>query len=407
MTLRLQANDLKSGVTLNLPGSKSIANRLLILQQHHPELVLAALPLADDVLVLQQALETNSQHIDVGHAGTAMRFLTAFLAFTTTQKRIITGSERMQNRPIGPLVDALNNLGARINYLGKHGFPPLEILPPTALHNSVQIDASVSSQFISAILLNAAVVPKPFQIKLANTAVSKSYLDLTLNLLRNLGYAIEQTTAEINVLQTPMATKRTYVVEADWSAASYFYSIVALAEIGYELNLAQLQQNSKQGDAHTAQYYHHFGVETTQTATGILIRKVRKADTAIDFNLENQPDIAQTIAVTAAALGCSCKLTGLKTLAIKETNRLAALQTELQKCGVAVSLTSDSLTFPASQFVRPTAPIETYQDHRMAMAFAPIATRSELQISNPEVVSKSFPDFWDELEKVGFSTTIV
>lgn len=403
MALRLHANHLKSGVTLNLPGSKSIANRLLILQQHHPELVVAELPDADDVQVLQQALKSHSEIINIGHAGTAMRFLTAFLAVTTTEKRTITGSERMQNRPIKPLVEALNNLGAQINYREINGFPPLEILPPIALHNSVEIDASVSSQFITALLLNAAVLPKPFHIKLANSAVSQSYLDLTLNLLQNLGYSFEQTSSEIVIFHTPTTVKRTVVVEADWSAASYFYSIVALAEIGFELKLAQLQQNSKQGDVKTANYYQSFGVETTQTADGIVIKKVQDAISHIAFNLENQPDIAQTIAVTAAALGCSCELTGLKTLAIKETNRLVALQTELQKCGITVSITPDSLAFQNSVFQTPSAPIETYQDHRMAMAFAPIATKHIIEINDPSVVSKSFPNFWNELEKIGFT----
>jgi 3-phosphoshikimate 1-carboxyvinyltransferase len=354
---------------------------------------------------VQQALISSSETINIGHAGTAMRFLTAFVALTTTEKRTITGSERMQNRPIKPLVEALNNLGAQINYREKNGFPPLEILPPKALHHSVEIDASVSSQFITALLLNAAVLPKPFHIKLLNSAVSQSYLDLTLDLLLNLGYSFEQIDSEIVIFHAPTTVKRAVVVEADWSAASYFYSIVALAEIGFELKLAQLQQNSKQGDAKTANYYQSFGVETTQTADGIVIKKVQNAISHIAFNLENQPDIAQTIAVTAAALGCSCQLTGLKTLTIKETNRLAALQTELQKCGITISITPDSLAFQNSVFQMPSAPIETYQDHRMAMAFAPVATRTDLEINDPTVVSKSFPNFWNELEIVGFTIT--
>jgi 3-phosphoshikimate 1-carboxyvinyltransferase len=395
-----------------LTGSKSETNRLLFLQALYPNLTLENTSNSDDSEVMIKALgaqypipKTQYPKIDVRHAGTAMRFLTAYFAAQDGFEVQLTGSSRMKERPIKILVDALNELGAEISYLEKEGFPPLKIKGKKLTESKVSLPANVSSQYISALLLIAPKLENGLELTLEGDITSVSYIKMTLALLNEMGVETSFVENKIKVKPQSAIQNSKFTIESDWSSASYWYSIVALSEIGTQITLSSFKENSLQGDAVLAEIYRNFGVETVFNTNHMLLRKVEnlKPET-LNLKLNNSPDIAQTIAVTCFGLGISCHLKGLHTLKIKETDRLEALKIELTKLGAAISITNDSLSLEQSENIKPNISISTYQDHRMAMAFAPLALKVPIVIENAEVVSKSYPTFWEDFKQFGFST---
>jgi len=404
MNVRLTANDLKSKSKINITGSKSETNRLLLLKALYPTITIINASTSDDSEVMNSALTANNQIIDVHHAGTAMRFLTAYFASQENKTVTLTGSLRMKERPIKILVDALIKLGANIEYLENEGFPPIKIIGKKLNSRRVSIPANVSSQYITALLLIAPSLKNGLELELSGEITSISYINMTLNLLDEIG--VETSFKGNLIVVKPIAHSpkpKTIVVESDWSSASYFYSIIALSKAGTQIELSSFKENSLQGDAILATIYDQMGVETHFDEGKItLVKNQNPVNQNIKFDLNSAPDIAQTIAVTAFGLGVECQLTGLHTLKIKETDRLEALQKELSKLGAAVSVTDDSLHLSPSKSISSNQRIATYEDHRMAMAFAPLALKTNLNIENAEVVSKSYPNFWSDLKLLGF-----
>jgi 3-phosphoshikimate 1-carboxyvinyltransferase len=393
-----------------------------LLQALYPNLTLENTSNSDDSEVMVNALNSqftinNSQLIDVHHAGTAMRFLTAFFAIQEGKEVVLTGSTRMKERPIKILVEALCQLGAEITYQEKEGFPPLKIIGKKLLQNKVSLPANVSSQYISALLLIAPKLENGIELTLEGEITSIPYIKMTLALLNKVGV---KTSFEKNVLKVNSQFtihNSQLIIESDWSSASYYYSIIALSEIGTQITLSSYKQNSLQGDAALVEIYKDFGVETNfNSNNSITITKLATYNLQptiynlqpTTYNLNNSPDIAQTIAVTCFGLGIGCHLTGLHTLKIKETDRLEALKVELSKLGATISVTNDSLTlknFPPNFVIKSNQVIATYQDHRMAMAFAPLALKTSLIIEEAQVVSKSYPTFWEDLKSIGLQTS--
>lgn len=394
-------------VNLTLSGSKSETNRLLLLQALFPEISIQNISDSDDSAVMQKALASTNNIIDVHHAGTAMRFLTAYFAMQEGREITLTGSDRMKQRPIAILVEALRNIGAEITYTEKEGYPPLKISGKKLTENKVSLNANVSSQYITALLLIAAKLENGLEITLEGEITSLPYIKMTLALLEEAGLEASMHGNSIKVKpKTKNQAPVNLIVESDWSSVSYFYAIVALSPLGSTLILSSFKQNSLQGDAALTEIYTHFGVITSfDDNTITLIKNNSLLKSTIDLSLNNTPDIAQTIAVTCFGLGMGCHLTGLHTLKIKETDRLEALKTELEKFGATVTVTQDSLILePHNQSIAVGVSVATYNDHRMAMAFAPLALKTSLTIQDAEVVSKSYPAFWDDLEKIGFTT---
>ncbi len=402
MDLQLAVSAVESGKALVLSGSKSETNRLLLLQALYPEISIANASFSDDSEVMRRALSENDSTIDVHHAGTAMRFLTAYFAIQPGREVMLTGSSRMKQRPIAILVDALRALGADISYLENEGFPPIKIRGSRLSGAKVTLAANVSSQYLTALLLIAPKLEEGLELLLEGEMTSVPYLKMTLALLGAIGVKTTFAHNSIRVLPQSEIAAQTITVESDWSSASYFYSIVALSGIGTEIKLAHFKTDSLQGDAALVRIYQDFGVETIFGRNQIVLRKIAPALPDVKWHLNDTPDIAQTIAVTCFGLGISCWLTGLHTLKIKETDRLAALQTELGKLGAKVSVTDDSLVLEASAGINPDISIATYNDHRMAMAFAPLALKVPIKIVQADVVSKSYPDFWSDLKSIGF-----
>lgn len=385
---------------IQITGSKSETNRLLILQQLYGNLKIDNPSVSDDSLVLQKALASSKNEINIGHAGTAMRFLTAYFATLENKEVILTGSERMKNRPIKILVDALKFLGAEIQYLEKDGYPPLKILGKKLSKGFVEIQGNVSSQYISALLLIAPKLPNGLKLKFKGEVTSVPYIKMTLSLLEALEIEFDWKDNVITILPKSSIKNKTIVVESDWSSASYFYSLVALNS-GSELQLTSYRKNSLQGDASLSNIYEKLGVQTVFKEDTIILKNTKTiAPENLELDLVNTPDLAQTIAVTCFGLGISCMLTGLHTLKIKETDRLVALKTEIEKLGGKVNLTNNSIKVFSSDIINKNISIATYHDHRMAMAFAPLALKVPIQIEDPEVVSKSYPNFWNDFEKI-------
>ena len=405
MNLQLQLSKVHKNSNINVTGSKSETNRLLLLQALYPNITLKNVSESDDSVVMSHALQSNSTEINIHHAGTAMRFLTAFFAMQENKEVVLTGSSRMKERPIKILVDALRQLGAEIVYQEKDGFPPIRIKGQKITNNKVSLKADVSSQYISALLLIAPKLENGLELTLEVEITSIPYIKMTLALLNEIGV---ETSFEKNIIKVKpqlIIHNSQLIIESDWSSASYFYSIIALSEIGTQITLSSYKETSLQGDSVLVDIYKDFGVETVFNAnSSITISKVNHNLQPRTYNLNNSPDIAQTIAVTCFGLGIACHLTGLHTLKIKETDRLEALKTELNKLGAIVSITDDSLTIEKSKNLNSKISIATYQDHRMAMAFAPLALRVPIIIEDIEVVSKSHPAFWEDLKKVGFET---
>lgn len=394
---------------ISITGSKSESNRLLVLQQFFPHILIDNLSNSDDTKSLQDALNLFSSSrdesisIDVGHAGTTMRFLTAYLAIQNGKTTRLTGSKRMQERPIKILVNALVELGADIKYLKENGYPPLLIKGRELTCNKINIKGNVSSQYISALLLIAPSLPKGLELVLEGEITSIPYIEMTLALLDEIGVNTVFTNNKILVkpIQNSKLKIQNFSIEPDWSSASYYYSLVAL-QANSKIELSGFKKNSLQGDSILPEIYKKLGVKTTFTNSGILLESSNSTlnSKLFTLNLINSPDLAQTIAVTCLGLGKNCHLTGLHTLKIKETDRLQALKNELEKFGAIITITDDSLLLKASKKLTKNIRIKTYQDHRMALAFAPLLVKVPIDIENPNVVSKSYPNFWEDLNSL-------
>ncbi|MBR9919558.1 MAG: 3-phosphoshikimate 1-carboxyvinyltransferase [Bacteroidetes bacterium] len=408
---------------IRLDGSKSISNRILILRAlSGSDFPITGLSTSKDTITMQALLKQYAATdfdtpFDAGAAGTTFRFMTAFLS-TRPETQILTGSERMKQRPVGPLVDALRELGADIQYLEKEGYPPLKInaFSPKGKHAKLAIQASMSSQYISALLMLGSFLPGGLELELIGEVVSRPYIQMTLGQMAYLGLQSDWSGSVIRVPEQ-MIQARPFKVEADWSAASYHYGLMAFAESETsELYLDGLSSDSFQGDAVIAKIMEHFGLETTFTDTGLCIRKTaRKPGAVFEWDFLECPDLAQTLAVICAGTGVQGRFTGLQTLRIKETDRILALQQELKKVEVIMEAEDASERWFA---IRPerkkgkanweeTPSFQTYEDHRMAMAFAPLGMFDEVMIEEPEVVVKSYSAYWDDLKKLGFKVAPV
>ena len=399
MNLSLKSAQLEDAHIV-IAGSKSESNRLLILSSLFKKLSLENISNSDDTNYLLKALSSKSSTIDIGHAGTAMRFLTSYFSLTTKKEIELRGSQRMHNRPIKILVDSLREIGASIHYIDKEGYPPLLIKPSELISKNLIIDSSTSSQYISSLLLIAPKISGGLKIQLKGRETSKPYIDMTISLLKKLGVEITTTDNQISICELQKIESKKHYIESDWSSASYFYSVVALAKIGYTLKLSKFSFKSLQGDSKVADIYKSFGVKTTYKDDLIILEKIESNNDKFSFDLTSNPDLAQTICVTCLGLGIKCNLTGLHTLKIKETDRLLALKKELSKFNLKVIITNDSISFDNVDFLKSNVVIETYDDHRMAMSFACLATKVKIIIKDPKVVSKSYSSFWSDLERI-------
>lgn len=399
--------------TIDLPASKSESNRVLIIEalaQWQYEQKRLALPKysiqniseARDTKILQNLLKSTALRLNVQDAGTTMRFLTAFCA-VTNRKAILEGTERMHQRPIGILVEALQELGAEITYLGENGFPPLQIEGFRQKKNVISIRGDVSSQFISALLMIAPTLERGVQITLQNKVSSLPYIQMTLSLMKNFEVESEWNENTI-IIQPQLYQMKDFAVEADWSAASYWYSVATLAKQA-EIFLPYLKKNSLQGDSQIASIMEFFGVKTFYEKYGIRICKVSEPKVNFfEYDFSNQPDLAQTIVTLCVGKNITLIAKGVESLKIKETDRLQALQNEVRKFGFQFYEIAENTwkleKVEVLDFSEGAVDIATYQDHRMAMAFAPLSYRCALQIENPEVVEKSYPNFWQEWKKI-------
>jgi len=396
-----------SNSVLNISGSKSESNRFLILQKFFPTIQLDNLSKSDDTLHLKEGLTSTQNEIDVGHAGTTMRFLTAYYSIIIDRSVILTGSRRMQERPIGVLVNALRDLGADISYLKEEGFPPLKIKGKSIEGGRVSMNAGISSQFISAMMLIATALKKGLTIDLKGIIASRSYIELTKGVLNKVGVDCIFEKNVISIKPFILNNEFAVEVESDWSSASYWYSIVSLSE-NLSFTLKQFDQSSLQGDSIVASIYEKLGVSTTfnlSESTITITKNNNDLPDILQLDLIETPDIAQTIAVTCFGLGVECVLLGLNTLQNKETDRLTALKNEFEKLGALVEVSTNSIRIIPNGKIKEDVEIRTYDDHRMALSFATLAIRNSMVIDQPDVVSKSYPSFWEDLKKVGFSLT--
>lgn len=388
-----------------LPGSKSIANRALIIHAlSDSPYPIENLSDSDDTQVMEQVFNSNTNHFDIGHAGTAMRFLTAFLS-QIVGEWTITGSDRMKQRPIGILVDALNKLGAKIEYLENDGFPPLKIYGSHLKGCVLELDGSVSSQYISALLMIAPTIENGLTLRLKNKITSRSYIEMTLKLMEQFGVQHVWKGNEIRISEQKYMA-RPFSVEADWSGASYWYEMAVLAD-EVDVELFGLRTESLQGDAILANWFGQLGIQTISTEKGSrLTKNGQSLPNFLQLNFIENPDVAQTFAVLCVMKQIPFHFTGLETLKIKETNRIAALQDELAKFGAQIAEPAHGELKWDGTFLREkqTLPeIETYHDHRMALSFAPACQSfGPIAILDPMVVTKSYPVYWEDLKKVGF-----
>lgn len=389
--------------TIKLPASKSISNRALILNAlSYSPYDIQNLSDCDDTEVMVAALNSNGNHFDIKAAGTAMRFLTAFLS-KIIGEWTITGTERMRNRPIRLLVDALTALGARIEYIEKEGYPPLRIFGSALQGGEIALNGGVSSQYISALLMVAPLMENGLTLRLEGEIISRPYINITLELMKQFGVAASW---EGNVIRVAPQeyTPIPFTVESDWSAASYWYTISALSNGPQELH--GLYKNSLQGDAAGAKLFKQLGVETEFTAQGVRLLPGGARCQELIYDFVHEPDLAQTFAVACVLLNTPFRFTGLQSLKIKETDRIAALIAETRKLGYVLRETENNgLKWDGERCEPDKEPvIATYEDHRMAMAFAPAAVvlSEGIRIAEPGVVSKSYPHFWNDLQKVGF-----
>ncbi len=399
---------------IQITGSKSETNRLLILKALFEGISLKNSSNSDDARMMQRALLSQDKVIDIQHAGTAMRFLTAYFSIQEGRETLLTGSTRMQERPIAILVDALQQLGAIITYTKKEGFPPIEIRGKKLTKNVITLKANVSSQYISALMMMGATLDNGLTIHLDGEITSIPYIHMTLGLLRQIDVNASFKEQTIHISSKRKSDEpREISVESDWSSASYFYSIVALSRkrnLNTSITIESYKEDSLQGDAVLQDIYKQLGVTSTFHNDQLILTSTSDfvLPKTITLDLVRSPDIAQTIAVTCLGLGIGCHLTGLHTLKIKETDRLEALKQEITKLGGGVIVTSSDLTLlPQSASLHENVTIATYHDHRMAMAFAPLSLHTPLFIDDAGVVSKSYPDFWKDLETLGFTQEII
>ena len=397
----------KISCDIQITGSKSETNRLLLLQALFANLEVTNLSNSDDAQVMEAGLKIIKGVVDIHHAGTAMRFLTSYFASKPGVDVVLTGSPRMTQRPIKILVDALRDLGAQISYEGQEGFPPLRIVGTQINNAEVTLPANISSQYISSLCLIAPSLSNGLIIKLVGTITSIPYLKMTLSLLNQLGIDAELKDNTIIIKPLKEIKSQSLVVESDWSSASYWYSLVALAQVGSSVKIGSYKENSLQGDAVLKLIYDHFGVQSSFDKETLVLNKVKHPSANyLELDLANAPDIAQTIAVTCLGLGMGCYLKGLHTLPIKETDRLAAMKAELEKFGAVVRINNESLQLEPCANLNDGVLVATYNDHRMAMAFAPLALKSTLTILDAGVVSKSYPDFWGDMMTAGLGVVI-
>ena len=390
------------GGNCQITGSKSESNRLLILQALFPNLALENLSNSDDTQAMQLGLSSKEHKIDIGHAGTTMRFLTSYFASTPGSDKLLTGSHRMQERPIKLLVDALNSIGADINYVKNEGYPPLHISGKSIDISNVSLAANVSSQYITSLMLVAPKLPNGLEIVLEGEITSVPYINMTCALLKRVGIDAKFSGQTIRVLPKESIDPKKLTVESDWSSASYHFSMVALSQSA-DISINSYEENSLQGDSVLVDIYAQLGVTTSFNGQRLKLTKSNEVESHISLDLIKTPDIAQTIAVTCYGLGVSCDLTGLHTLKIKETDRLVALQNELSKLGASIRITEGSIHLDARKTaIVPDVVIDTYHDHRMAMAFAPLGICIPIVINDAAVVSKSYPNFWDDIRSLGF-----
>ena len=389
--------------SFKISGSKSESNRLLVLKSIYQNLNIENLSDSDDSIVLKKYLDNLSENIDIHHAGTAMRFLTALLSVKENKKFEITGSDRMKQRPIGVLVDALKNLGAEITYKDQIGFPPLIISGKKILGGEIFLSAEISSQYITALILIAPMLEKGLIINLQGAIASKPYILMTLSILDKLCIKNKFENNKISVHPCDKIKDITVNVESDWSSVSYFYSIIAISKKSH-LEIGSYFKNSIQGDKKLVEIYSKLGVKTEFIENKIFLEKDTECllPKNLDLDLTENPDIAQTIAVTCFGLGISCNIKGLHTLKIKETDRLVALKNEIEKLGGKIEITDDSLKLYPSFEIKKNISIKTYNDHRMAMAFAPLSLLVPIYIENPDVVTKSYKNFWSDLRAINF-----
>ena len=386
-----------------LPASKSISNRVQIINalSYNFEPI-KNLSDCDDSKAMQSILNSNTNSFDVGHAGTTMRFLTAYLS-KIVGEWTLTGSHRMKERPIGVLVDALNSIGAQITYLEKEGYPPLKIFGSNLTGEVVELKGNTSSQYITALLLIAPTLEKGLRIKLSGKIVSRSYIEMTLNIMEEFGIKSEFKGQEIFV-PNQAYQRIPYIVEGDWSGASYWFAFMALADEG-KLYLDGLRRHSFQGDSGLVPVFEKLGVKAQFSKRGMFIEKMAANCTKLKFDFNQMPDLAQTFAVCACLKNIPFHFTGLETLKIKETDRIHALITELGKLGYVLNepVEGELAWNGERKTEEENIVIETYHDHRMAMAFAPIAlARPNVVIDSPDVVKKSYPNFWEQLKELGF-----
>ncbi|MBR1448138.1 MAG: 3-phosphoshikimate 1-carboxyvinyltransferase [Prevotella sp.] len=427
-TLNIQKPE-RLRVDIKLPASKSISNRALIIHALSGGATLPDnLSDCDDTEVIIRALQQMPEIIDIKAAGTAMRFMTAFLSATPNGTHVLTGTDRMKHRPIKVLVDALRHLGADITYEGEAGYPPLRINGQRLEGGELEIAGNVSSQYISALLLVGPVLRKGLTLRLTGEIISRPYIDLTLWTMREFGADAEWTSVDTITVEPKPYVERSYYIENDWSAASYWYEMVALSDDPEaEVQLEGLMDGSKQGDSGVRYLFSLLGVKTSFASrqpgkpTTVTLRKSNNRVARLDYDFNNMPDLAQTFVCTCCVLGLPFHFTGLQTLKIKETDRIEALKTELAKLGYTLedrngsellwdgtrseALGQRTLATEGTQEVgaKYDASIDTYEDHRMALAFAPLAMKMPISINNPQVVTKSYPHFWDDLRKAGFT----
>ncbi len=398
--------------SIMLPASKSISNRALIIQAlTKGGMMPENLSDCDDTEVIIRGLGRQSEIIDIKAAGTAMRFMTAYLS-ATDGEYTITGTERMKHRPIGILVDALRYLGAEIEYVGEEGYPPLHIKGRQLEGGTLQIAGDVSSQYISALLMIAPILTKGLELKLTGNIISRPYIDLTLHLMHEFGVAAEWSDFDTISVKPQPYQQRAYTIESDWSAASYWYEILALTDNTLsKVALQGLKDGSRQGDSTVRHIFSLLGIKTSFKEKGVngmpeaLLTRHSRMLNRMDYDFTNQPDLAQTLIAVCPVLGIPFHFTGLRTLKIKETDRIEAMKREMEKLGYILhEEEGTALSWTGERCEPMTQPtIDTYEDHRMAMSFAPLAIKlGEIRINNPEVVSKSYPHYWADLRKAGF-----
>ena len=359
---------------------------------------------SDDTKTMLSALKSEDENIDISHAGTAMRFLTSYYSSIINSSKILTGSARMKQRPISILVDALNKLGADIEYIENEGYPPIKLRGKLITNNTVSLPANVSSQYISSLMMLGISLKDGLKINLSTKMISLPYIKMTKILIERLGGKV--VIQSNNIIIQPFLSQdiSDQTVESDWSSVSYFYSLVALSNYS-EITISTFFKKSIQGDSRIENIYRQFGVETSFRDNKIYLKKnnVKLPDT-ISINLEDNPDLAQTIIVTCLGLGIDCHLEGLQTLKIKETDRLLALKNEIKKFDVDfIEVSDQSITLRNTSKLKSGVTVDTYNDHRMAMSFAPLSLINPIIINNPEVVSKSYSNFWNDLKSVGFN----